>query len=135
MIYLSADLCRWTEETEYCDLNKNIFPSIGLIKADTIFTLGLLEYIFEVESKLEIFSNFSKYIIGNYNPTDICNLSRNDWHNDYDVDNFLKMLSMSGYDILDYQIFGHQIIFIGKSRLFNSGLEKIKSNLIKDSDE
>ena len=77
-IYLPADLVRWSEDTEFCDLNAGRLPLCSLTLCDVAVMIGLVEYIEDLESLLSQLSDYAEFIAFTYNPTDT--YPKRAWH-------------------------------------------------------
>lgn len=96
VLYLPADLKRWTNDTETCDLAAGIFPERSLAKCDVAFLLGVIEYMTEPQ---KIFSGLAvrcSRLITSYHPTDTHPKRIETWINAFSEREYLSMTETAG---------------------------------------
>jgi hypothetical protein len=97
-IYRPADLNKWSDDTEVCDLNAGQLPESSLLEADACFLLGVAEYINDVPKLLRDIHDRVPSLIVSY-----CSLEthpkRDDWINHYTEHEFARLLGDAGFSI------------------------------------
>jgi hypothetical protein len=101
VIYLPADLNKWSDETMFCDIARKTLPVEYLNRADTVTMLGVLEYIHDPAWLFSEFSGYCRTLIVSYCPSDLQNRnwrsawlgrSGNGWLNSFTVAQLVEML-------------------------------------------
>jgi hypothetical protein len=110
-VYLPADLTQWTADTELCELNELRLPYRSLSICDTVFLLGVIEYIFKPAYLLEAISSNVEFLLLSYNQTPSEGRSSNlseerrsvGWVNDFTELELLTLLLTNGFEIQNKQ--------------------------------
>lgn len=93
--YLPADLHCWTADTEYCDLEKKIFPEKSLAACDTALMLGVIEYMQDAAGVFAGLALRCPRLVTSYHPFDLQPERYPTWVNQFSEDVYLRMLEQA----------------------------------------
>ncbi len=126
-IYLPADLNRWTDDTETCDLNAGIYPERALKRAELCYLLGVVEYLYHPEKAIGHIALKADRLVVTYNPVDLIDPDRTQnpaWQNAYSTDSFVTMIESCGFRINSVDPVGETQIIVSASSQKVSPMQK-----------
>jgi hypothetical protein len=97
--YLPCDLKKWTDDTEECDLGKNIYPDKSLRESDASLVLGVLEYLHNAKEVLRIIAGKTPRLVVSYHLLETHPARHPEWRSSLSRNDIKSALELSGHSI------------------------------------
>jgi hypothetical protein len=99
--YLPADLKRWTEDTEICDINCGVVPHRSLELCDLCVMLGVLTYLHDPEALFrELGRTVERTLISHFDTTEEKEVNQL-WGRPTSLEQLETMLQATGFRVLE----------------------------------
>ncbi len=110
--YFPADLVKWTEDTEQCDLNSGLFPVDSLRKSVLCVLLGVLEYVNDISSTITRLAASCPNILLTYHPLDRVKERHQNWRNSLTLADFYMLFADAGLVIDEERWYRDEVIWL-----------------------
>lgn len=110
--YYPADIRKWSDDTELCEINRGLLPVRSIAASDTCFALGVIEYICNPTPLFRAISQARKIFICSYNTKENAPDRNPIWISDFSGEQFLTFARNAGLRTVNVrQGLGSELIF------------------------
>jgi hypothetical protein len=118
-IYLPADLKRWTEDTEVCDLNSGVMPRRSLEVCDVCAMLGLVTYLDDPQALFRGLAHTVERVLVSHFDTTAAHEDNPLWGRATSLEELGSMLDTSGFRVIERVPYGSWVLMLAVNEKFD----------------
>jgi hypothetical protein len=127
-VYLPADLERWTEDTELCDLDAGRLPTRSLDLCGICVVLGVVGHLRDPEGLIQSLSQRVEKVLISFKTTDFTRNGRAQGRaKAYALSEMYAMLDRAGFRITDQRQYLHHTLIKADSDRFDAASRELRA--------